>query len=275
GWSYNAKGEFVFRARQHDSGQKTFMGHTGNFNGDDILRLVVQNPRTATFITQKLYTYFVSDLPDEQRIAQLSAWFYKSGYSISGLLERMFTAKWFYGPAIAGAKIKSPVELLVGLQRQFSVAYADSSSPYVLQRALGQELLQPPNVGGWPGGRNWIDSSTLAYRLRIGPALLQDAAVEVYLKPDDDNEPSKPVNRRKDGLRIARAKASLTGLEEGLEMVSDDALVTSIGQLLLQVPLKPEAKQLIEQAIPASTSRAEKIHQITRYILSLPEYQLC
>ncbi|MBD1395879.1 DUF1800 domain-containing protein [Pontibacter sp. JH31] len=275
GWGYNAKGEFVFRERQHDAGPKTFMGHTGNFTGEDILKLVVQNPQTATFITQKLYTYFVSDLPDTPRIAKLSAWFYKSGYDISGLLERMFTAKWFYEPALAGAKIKSPVELLVGLQRQFAVAYADSRSPYVLQRALGQELLQPPNVGGWPGGRNWIDSSTLAYRLRIGPALLQDAALAVYLKPDDDSEPSKPTNGRKDGLRIARAKASIVGLEKRLEKVSDDALVSSISQLLLQVPLKPETKQLIEQGIPATASRTEKIHQIAQYMLSLPEYQLC
>jgi uncharacterized protein (DUF1800 family) len=275
GWSYNSQGEFVFRKRQHDNGPKTFMGHKGNFNGDDILRLVVENPRTATFLTQKIYTFFVSEVPDEARIQKLSAHFYKSGYNISSLLEKIFTSGWFYKPDVVGNRIKSPVELLVGLQRQFAVAYADRRSPLVLQRALGQELLQPPNVGGWPGGRNWIDSSTLAYRLRIGPALLQDVALEISLKPDDDAEPSKPVTRRNNGLRIARAKASLQELHERVEQVEERELTGALIQLLLQVPLQPQTRELLEQHIPATASRAEKIHLISSYLLSLPEYQLC
>ncbi|MHC2991832.1 hypothetical protein OB13_09635 [Pontibacter sp. HJ8] len=275
GWGYNAEGEFVVRKRQHDAGPKTFMGHTGNFKGEDILRLVVENPRTAEFLTAKFYAFFVSDVPDEARIRKLSTYFYKSGYNIAGLLEKLFTSGWFYRSDIVGAKIKAPVELLVGLQRQFAVTYADSRSPLVLQRALGQELLQPPNVSGWAGGRNWIDSSTLAFRLQIGPALLQDAALEIQLKPDDDAEPTRPVARRKDGLRIARAKANLEGLQQRISQVKEDELVKGLSLLLLQVPLHPAKEQLLVQSIPASATRQEKIFLITRFLLSLPEYQVC
>ncbi|PVY39642.1 DUF1800 domain-containing protein [Pontibacter virosus] len=275
GWSYNPQGEFVFRARQHDRGKKTFMGKQGNFGGEEILQMIVENPRTAEFLTTKLYAFFVSDVPNPERIQSLSSYFYETGYDIPKLLEKIFTAKWFYEPDVVGSKIKSPIELLAGLQRQFDVTYADGRSPLVLQRALGQELFRPPNVSGWAGGRNWIDSSTLAFRLRIGPALLQDAALEVNLKPDDDTEPTAPRKRRQDGLRIVRAKADLNGLHQQLHKVKDQDLIHKLSQKLLQVPLRPETAALLSQHIPAGVAHADKVTLLTLRLLSLPEYQLC
>ncbi|PKV76068.1 DUF1800 domain-containing protein [Pontibacter ramchanderi] len=275
GWSYNPQGEFVFRARQHDRGQKTFMGKRGNFNGEEILQMIVENPRTAEFLTSKLYAFFVSEVPNPERIKALSSYFYETGYDIPKLLEKIFTAKWFYGTDVVGSKIKSPIELLAGLQRQFDVRYTDSRSPLVLQRALGQELFRPTNVSGWAGGRNWIDSSTLAFRLRIGPALLQDAALEVNLKPDDDTEPTAPRKRRQDGLRTVRAKASLSGLHQQLQNVKDRELIEKLSQKLLQVPLQPETAALLTQHIPAGATHDDKVTLLTLRLLSLPEYQLC
>jgi uncharacterized protein (DUF1800 family) len=275
GWGFNLKGEFVFRERLHDTGKKTFMGRRGNFSGEDILQIILENPQTATFITEKIYTFFVSDVPDAVRIRELSEYFYKSDYNIAGLLEKIFLSDWFYTSEMIGAKIKSPVELLVGLQRQFQITYADERSPLILQRVLGQQLFNPPNVSGWAGGRNWIDSSTLAYRLRIGPALLQDAALEISLKPDDDADPGKPLLSRKDGLRIAQASASLQGLQQLLVKVDDKDLAATLSKHLLQTPLKPEMLQLLQQNVHLSASRTEKIKAITLQLLSLPDYQLC
>ncbi|WP_439882063.1 DUF1800 domain-containing protein [Pontibacter sp. MBLB2868] len=275
GWGFNLKGEFVFRERQHDKGMKTFMGRKGNFKGEDILQLVLENPATAEFLTGKLYAYFVSDVPDTERLRELSNQFYTSGYYIAGLLENIFTSEWFYSPEVIGSRIKSPVELLVGLQRKFDVTFADTRSAIILQKALGQVLFQPPNVSGWAGGRNWVDSSTLAYRLRIGPALLQDAAFEVSVKPDDDAEPTKPVKQQSDGLRIARAKASLTALQTAMEKVKDTDLTETLSKQLLQLNLKADVLRMLEQSIPAFTSRPEKIRVLTLRFLSLPEYQLC
>ncbi|EJF10437.1 DUF1800 family protein [Pontibacter sp. BAB1700] len=275
GWSYNPQGEFVFRARQHDRGKKTFMGKRGNFSGEEILQIVVENPRTAEFLTEKIYAFFVSDTPHPERIQSLSSYFYETGYDIPKLLEKIFTAKWFYGPDVVGSKIKSPIELLAGLQRQFDVRYSDGRSPLVLQRALGQELFRPPNVSGWAGGRNWIDSSTLAFRLRIGPALLQDAALEVNLKPDDDTEPTAPRRRRQDGIRVVRAKADLNGLQQQLQKVKDRELIDRLSQKLLQVPLRPETAALLTQHIPSGAAHADKVTLLTLRLLSLPEYQLC
>jgi uncharacterized protein (DUF1800 family) len=275
GWGFNLRGEFVFRERLHDNGKKTFMGRQGNFTGEDILQIIMENPHTATFITEKIYTFFVSDVPDAVRIRELSEYFFKSDYNIAGLLEKIFTSGWFYSPEVIGAKIKSPIELLVGLQRQFQITYADERSPLILQRVLGQELFHPPNVSGWAGGRNWIDSSTLAYRLRIGPALIQDAALEISLKPDDDAEPSKPFTSRKDGLRLARAIASLQGLQQILVKVDDKDLTVVLSNYLLQIPLKPEMLRMLQQNVDSIALRPDKIRAITLQLLSIPDYQVC
>ena len=275
GWTYNPQEEFVFRARQHDRGQKTFMGKRGNFNGEEILQMIVENPRTAEFLTAKIYTFFVNEVPDPERIKTLSSYFYDTGYDIPKLLEKIFTAKWFYGPDVVGSKIKSPIELLAGLQRQFDVRYADGRSPLVLQRALGQELFRPPNVSGWAGGRNWIDSSTLAFRLRIGPALLQEATLRVNLKPDDDSEPTAPRQRRQDGIRTVRAKADLSELQQQMQKVKDTELIHELSQKMLQVPLRPETAGLLTQHFPSDATHADKVTLLTLRLLSLPEYQLC
>ncbi|MBC5991514.1 DUF1800 domain-containing protein [Pontibacter cellulosilyticus] len=275
GWGYNAEGEYVFRERQHDFGPKTFMGQTGNFNGEDILRIILQDPRTANYLTTKLYLFFVSDTPHPQRIKELSSYFYKLNYNIAGLLEQIFTANWFYTPEVMGARIKSPVELLAGLQRMFDVSYSDDRSVLVLQRALGQELFQPPNVSGWAGGQSWIDSSTLAFRLRIGPAVLQDAGIEVALKPNDDQEPAKPIARRADGLRIARAKANISLIEQQMAKVDTSELPEQLSSFLLQVPLQPHTLQILKQGMASSSSKSEQIHYLAQRLLSLPEYQLC
>jgi uncharacterized protein (DUF1800 family) len=275
GWGFNLKGEFVFRERQHDRGSKIFMGQKGNFNGDDILNIIVKNPRTAEFITQKLYTYFVSDTPSPDRISALSKNFYKSGYDIASLLQEIFTSDWFYSSEVIGSKIKSPIELMVGLQRQFDITYANTRSALILQKVLGQILFQPPNVSGWPGGRNWIDSSTLAYRLRIGPALVQNAFLDITPKPDDDAEPFKPEERRKDGLKIASAQASLASLQGSIEKIGEKDLPKVLSSQLLQVHLKDNTIKMLEQVSGTAATRAEKIRLLTLCLLSLPEYQLC
>ncbi|HEY0434454.1 MAG TPA: DUF1800 domain-containing protein, partial [Chitinophagaceae bacterium] len=117
GWGANAKGEFVARPFQYDRGSKTILGHTGNFDGDDVLELLLQQKQTAKFITRKIYRFFVNDHADEEKVEQLAGRFYQSGYDISALLEDIFTSEWFYDEKNIGTRIKSPVELIVGIQR--------------------------------------------------------------------------------------------------------------------------------------------------------------
>ena len=117
GWGADIKGDFLFRERQHDGGSKTFLGKTGNFNGDDILQIILEQKQTARFITRKIYRYFVNTDIDPDKIEWLANRFYQQQYNIESLMTDIFTSDWFYAEKNIGAKIKSPVELLVGIRR--------------------------------------------------------------------------------------------------------------------------------------------------------------
>jgi uncharacterized protein (DUF1800 family) len=166
GWAYDGKtGAYAFNPKVHDEGSKTFMGQTGNFHGEDIIDIILKNKQTAIFISTKLYRYLVNDIPDADSISQMADIFYRSNYEIKPLLEFVFHAAWFYDEKNIGNLVKSPVELLTGINRQFYIAYQNPDVLLQFQHTLGQVLFRPPNVAGWPGGRNWIDSSSLMYRM--------------------------------------------------------------------------------------------------------------
>lgn len=269
GWSFNVEGEFVFRDRQHDTNEKTFQGKTGNFKGEDIINLILQNPKTATFICTKIYRYFVNENPDNQIIEKLSKRFRSTNYDISDLMENIFTSDWFYLPENIGTRIKSPVELLVGMQRNFGITFEQKQAVLFIQKSLGQILFYPPNVAGWAGGKNWIDSSTLLARMKL-PELIFKAS-EVTFKPKDDGDVnteylSKRVNR-------IQAKIDWQGLENSFGSIDTQTLITKMQAYLLARPLSESQNKMI-QAKTEGKSGVELIQMVAQNIASLPEYQL-
>jgi uncharacterized protein (DUF1800 family) len=157
GWAYNGKeGAYRFNAGAHDTGIKTFMGQSANFCGEDIISIILDNKQTAKYISTKLYRNFVNEKPDEAHIAEMADVFYKANYDIAALMEYVFTADWFYEDKNIGNIIKSPVDLLVGLNRRFFITYENPDVLIQFQRTLGQVLFRPPNVAGWPGGRQFL-----------------------------------------------------------------------------------------------------------------------
>lgn len=282
GWSATPQGDFVFRRGQHDFGKKTVLGHTGNFDGDDVLEILLDRRETATHLTRKIYRFFVNETIDEERIDWLSRRFYEAEYDISKLLADIFTGDWFYDERNIGSNIKSPVELLVGIQRMLPMKMENEEALLILQRILGQVLFYPPNVAGWPGGKSWIDSSTLMMRMRI-PQLINDED-ELNVKPKDDDdqmmgrEGEKMDGNRKHGgyaPRRQQINASLDWkfLSRSMEKLPREKLVESLAGVLLQV--KPGISQeLIKQYADAS-GRESFIRSVTLRIMSTPEYQMC
>src|SRR5690606_18457301 len=174
GWSANAQGDFIFRRGQHDFGKKTVLGHTGNFDGDEVLDILLSKRETAYWICMKIYKFFVNEKVNTGHLQWLAERFYKNDYEISKLMEDIFTSEWFYEEKNVGALIKSPIELLVGIQRMMPMKMENEEALLILQRILGQVLFYPPNVAGWPGGKSWIDSSTLMMRMRIPQLINED-----------------------------------------------------------------------------------------------------
>ncbi|WP_082891084.1 DUF1800 domain-containing protein [Chryseobacterium glaciei] len=186
GWGYDKEGNFAERKKLHDEATKTFLGKTGNFTGTDALNIILEQKATAKFITSKIYKFFVNENVDESIVNKLSDSFYTSNYDIKKLMNDIFSSSWFYDKKNIGNRIKSPIELMVGMMRTLPMHVQNPENLIIYQKLLGQMLLYPPNVSGWPNGKSWIDSSTLMLRLQIPQIWSGLRPLEYSPRQDDD-----------------------------------------------------------------------------------------
>ena len=273
GWSYDSQNNFKFRDREHDAGAKTFLGSTGNFTGEDVLRLILEQPAAATFLVTKIYRFFVNEEPNAAHIEPLAETFRKSGYDVADLMERIFSADWFYDPANMGTHIKSPVELLAGMRRTLNVKIDNDRPLLGYQRALGQVLFEPPNVAGWPGGRNWIDSSSLLLRLQLPAILFKNADFAVALKQDENDIVPNMTKAERTVRPGTGAHLPLGPLQQLLGTTPMTQQPQKLSEFLLQVTIRPENLQLVQQAA-LQKNPTDALRSTLVSLLSLPEYQL-
>lgn len=280
GWGFNIKGEFQFKQFQHDNGSKSFLGKTGNFDGDDILNILLEQKQTATFITQKIYRYFVNENLNQDIIKDLSKKFYQSNYNISDLLQNIFTSSWFYDVKNIGTKIKSPIELLVGIRKTLPMELENPEIQLLLQKALGQVLFYPPNVAGWPGGKTWIDSSSLMIRLQIPRLFKEDETFALNTKTDDDQQMGmrevykNQVQSTMGNKYKIKAKIHWEEFIAKYTDVKRENLFNQLKQNILQTTLQEINENTIESSVDKQ-SRETYIKTATIALMSTPEYQLC
>jgi uncharacterized protein (DUF1800 family) len=267
GWAFDGKtGVYAFRPKVHDDALKTFLGKSGNFTGEDIIDIIMQNKQTAVFISTKLYRYLVNEVPDQNHISQMADVFYKSNYEISPLLEFVFHSDWFYDDKNIGNLVKSPVELLTGMNRQFYISYQNPDVLMQFQRTLNQVLFRPPNVAGWPGGRSWIDSSTLMYRMKIPSTILNAGFIDFTGKADPEDE-AYLASQRKQQLNVIKRVQAQPDWDKFLKELPTDITKEQIAGFMLEPPLN---KGIIDEVNNAPNIKATVIQ-----IVSTPEYQLC
>lgn len=277
GWGYSLQGKFVERPFFHDDGTKTVMGKTGRLTGDDVIGILLEQEATAAFITAKICRYFVHDTPDKAKVQELAKGFYASGYDIGKLMQDLFSSDWFYEEKHIGAKIKSPVELMVGLRRVLSMQLSNPTVQVYAQRLLGQTLFYPPNVAGWPGGQNWIDSSTLMTRLRLPRLFTEGAPILVQPKTDDDQQMGMPENLAAPGAAKPKQAAGITGARVEWETFTkpfarmpENEWQPALRQILL---LADTGKKI---NLPSTaTDREQQVKLATLALMSMPDYQMC
>ena len=170
---------FAYNPYDHDDDPKTFLGETGNFNGEDIIELICKQPSTARFISRHLYNFFVADEPlvpawehtpprDPDAIQALEEEYFRSNYNICSMLRLLFNSDFF--KAARFAKVKSPTEVVIGTMRlvgEYSIPKPGLWDITNAIRYMGQDLFDPPAVEGWHTGREWIDSGTLVERVNF------------------------------------------------------------------------------------------------------------
>ena len=178
-WPYGRIGyHFQYDAEDHDDGEKTFLGETGRFNGEDIVDIVVRQPATAQFIARRLFQFFGADEVDEdgeQVIAEMCDAYFDSGYEIRSLLQTLFLCEYFKSEKARFARVKGPVELIVGALRlagRYRKPTLGAQQVAAVSDFMGQALLVPPSVEGWHEGTEWVDSGALMERVNFAAAEL-------------------------------------------------------------------------------------------------------
>ncbi len=171
--------QFVFNPDDHDEGDKTFLGETGNFDGEDVIDIICKQPATARFLSRHIYNFFVADeaqVPswmetpprDADTVKMLEDEYFRSGYDIKSMLRVLFHSDAFKEARFS--RIKGPIETVIGTIRL--VGDWDTPRPgfeiiFDEMKHMGQEILNPPSVEGWHTGKEWIDGGTLVRRINF------------------------------------------------------------------------------------------------------------
>jgi uncharacterized protein (DUF1800 family) len=212
GWNY-VDTKFIVNVADHDAGPKTFLGKTGNFDGVQVIDVIMQQPVTANFVAGKLYRFFVREDLDPTLQAQLGDVLRKNNYRIAPFMETLFLSRDFYSDASMGALIQSPVVLAVSTYRKLGQTSLPGVPDFnAATGALGQRLLAPPTVAGWAQGRSWITPALLLERGNFArDVLFPDIN---FLPPDRYNDAldiKQVATRIRDGADITTATSQAQG----------------------------------------------------------------
>jgi uncharacterized protein (DUF1800 family) len=253
--------EFEFRPDQHDFDEKLVLGERGNFDGGDVIDIIVRQPATARFLSTRLYTFFVADEPDEAAIDKLVAVYQRTGGNVREMMRWLLLSDEFRSPAAYYERVKSPAELVAGLARlteDFQFPQWGIVDLSLECRYMGHDLMNPPSVEGWHTGKEWIDTGILVERINFGAGLVGDAK-----KPGI----RKIINR-------LRAREELTPTE----------LVDACLDLIGPLPVKPQTRSaliaFVERAGPlrfAATDPGpaadQRVVELLQLIVATREFQ--
>ncbi len=173
GWGAETTG-FVLRSEYHDTGPKTVLGESGNFDGDDVVRIITGRPECARFISAKLIAWFSHPDPSDSEIAAAASVFARSGGKIADVVRHILLAPAFRSAASYRSLVKSPVEYVVGAIKVAGLASVPAWT-VEMPGKMGQTLFAPPTVKGWDGGRAWLAAGAMLERFRFAARIAPDA----------------------------------------------------------------------------------------------------
>jgi uncharacterized protein (DUF1800 family) len=250
--------EFEFHPELHDYGEKTFLGETGNFDGEDIIDIIVRQPATAQFIARRLYLYFVADQVDQEAVDELAEVFMRTGGQIREVVRALLLSDAFRSTKSYYAMVKSPADHVAGTVR----LVGDHTFPeYGIQRVadeltyMGEMLLNPPSVEGWHTGKEWIDTGILVERVNFAAGMVAD--------------PNKP------GVRAIINRLQAKG------ELSPERFVDSTLDLVGPLPVKPNTRDVLVNHVshegPLTFVDAEaadrRITELLQLIVATREFQ--
>lgn len=267
GWriNYSTLTSYLDPAR-FDIGTKSFLGATGNFGYKEIIDIIFNKNETARFICHKLYKEFVYYIPNEDYVSQLADVMRTNNYELKPVLSTLLKSEYFHSTDIRGAKITSPVDLIMSVLKQFGITLDSSLYSYIryLQTLLDQELFNPPDVRGWEGQRKWISSNTYPTRNNFTDAVING-------KRHDRNSTIPKPNL----LTYARSYSSS---ENAVNFIND------VASQFIRIPLTQSRKDYLLTTMLDGTTvnnwstyepqAATRLEKFFKALMRLPEFQL-
>ena len=254
---------FEFNEEDHDSGEKTFLGESGSFNGEDIVEIICRQEATAKFISRHMYHFFVADEPpvpqwphvppqDPGAIQQLVDSYFSSGHSVKEMLRTLFKSDFFKSQDVRYGRVKSPADLMSGVLRlsgQLDRPRREMVEHGMRMQYMGQWLHNPPSVEGWHQGEEWIETGSLVERINFASEQLGDATL-----PGVASILSRVVEERVPGDRLL------------------DKCLAELGELELS---EETSASLREFAVSGGPVDREKASQMLRMIAASQDFQRC
>jgi uncharacterized protein (DUF1800 family) len=234
--------EFRMVANQHDSGSKTFLGRTGNFDGTDIVSIIMEQPTTGKFITKRLFSEFAYRDPDPETIDRLVEVWNASNHSTKAVVRAILVSDEFYSMRAYRSLVRSPIEFMIGAVRGLELE-TDFLQVEQTATAMDQQLYEPPNVAGWPGGETWLSSGTFFARVNF---------VDAFLRPRN-----RPIQ-----------VPALTGLS------TPDAVVDAALSRLVDGNVSDASREAITAYARTISNPQDRASAVAYLVLSSPEYQL-
>ena len=262
--------EYLFDAGKHDPGSKTILGKTGPWNADDFVDIILDQPACSRFVAGRMWKAFAGSEASDQVIDKLAGVFRQSGYEIPALVQSMLTEPGFYAPEVVGNKIKSPVEMLVSTSRHLNLDLMDPGLVRGFLKDTGQVPLHPPNVKGWPGGKAWINVSTLTSRLAFLRSLDNESVENIILNDEQSMMMSRTSQVALRPNRRGRIE-SRHFLDEPPESISETA--QSMNRLLYPAPLEAEVIRKIVRK-RSDTANTRETTRLAIDLISMPEFQV-
>ena len=262
GWSFKPNGEYVLKVSKHDTDSKIFLGEKGNFGGDDIIDIITKQRACAEFICTKVYRYFVNPIEDKDHIKELTDVFHKD-YNIEQLMRYLFMTDWFYEKSNIGVKIKSPVELMVGMQKVIPSVFKKQNPVTYLQKMMGQTLLYPVNVAGWKGDRYWIDSNSLMFRLKLPALVFNNAKISLMSKGEFEDTFNDFYKEKKQRFSVDENDHAY------FETHYSNLSFNELSDALVVPRIDADTIKMLE------AYQSQNPFQYCIQLMSIPEYQLC
>jgi len=187
GWSFKTDGFHEF-PQYHDDGEKKILGRRARFRGDDFVALLLEQPATSVRLAGRLWELFMRETAVDRRpsaseearksaaaITDLAAGLRSHQLDVGWAVERILRSEAFFANSNLRARVLSPPEYVIGAVRVLELFNPPPSTLLLAEwiGRMGQDLFYPPNVFGWPGGRSWISSRTLAGRFNFATALVE------------------------------------------------------------------------------------------------------